>query len=186
MSEQVETMQATTGAELRAKARRYVRCPSNATYLMRRATFSALLQADTLPENFVSDTLRSIQEAKAEHGEQPTEVPEVKTTDKDLAFMEESARILITASMLKPRIVPQAEADDEIEYGDIPAEDRRYLNTWLRGEAPDSYLDLQDGGEVSVGALHTFPDGKEGGASAVAGAGSEARGAEVESAIGAE
>jgi hypothetical protein len=142
-------MQATSGKALRDKSRQFVECPETKNvYLMRRPLMSDLINANVLPENFVSQTLVNL----------GRETPQKDTslTDKDLLEGEASQRALITASMLEPRIVEQAEADDEIEYRDLPASDREHLFAWCTGRLPALEVPTEGGQSTTVEALEKF------------------------------
>jgi hypothetical protein len=160
-----------SGAELRRKARRRVTCPeTDNKYLMRRTSMAVLLRSNTLPENFVSKTLIELGGAEQQ---------ERALTDNDLRLLEDAAQIVITAAMLSPRIVENAEAEDETEYEDIPQGDRRYLYAWVKGEVPDSPVETIEGEGVTVEAVQTFPDGEGSDTVAVSGPDGEARGDEA-------
>lgn len=173
--------QATSGAELRRKARRLVTCPvTGNSYLMRKVSMSVLLTAGTMPENFVSRTLKELGPAD----DAPTAARQA--SDNDLALLEKAARTLITAAMLEPRIVERAEADDEVEYEDIPPEDRQYLYKWINNQVPDVPVETIEGEGATVEAVENFPVSGERGTAPVAGTDGEARGDEALATAGTE
>jgi hypothetical protein len=147
-------MKAISGKALRDKSRQYVTCPETQnTYLMRRPLMSDLIRANILPENYVAETLQNL----------GREVAKNTLTDKDLLEGEATQEALVTASMLEPRIVKEAEGDDEIEFRDIPASDRLYLFNWCTGRLPEVAIDGEGGESVTVGELDNFSSTEAGG-----------------------
>jgi hypothetical protein len=144
------TKQAISGKTLRGKSRHYVTCPETGNiYLMRRPNITHLINSGALPENFVAKTLQVLgREVKPASSE---------LTDADLLKGEAVMRAMVTAAMLQPRIVENATTDDECEFYDIPAEDRRYLFLWAKGELPEVPLETTSGEETTVAAVESFP-----------------------------
>lgn len=147
-------VQIVTGSVLRKQSRHVVTCPeTDNAYLMRRPNISHLINSNVLPQNFVAKTLLMLgKEASQESAE---------LTDKDLLNSEAVMQAMLTASMMKPQIVEHAEADDEVEFYDIPATDRAYLFLWAKGELPEVPLETVDGTGTTVGAVETFPSTEE-------------------------
>jgi hypothetical protein len=127
---------------------------------MRRAELSSLIKSGVLPENFVAKALEAVGKK--------SEAAERDLTDEDILNSEASARAMITATMIQPRIVEHAEADDEMEYLDIPSDDRKHLSAWIKGELPETPIQTTRG-EVTSGQLSTFPVQEQGSEPAGAG-----------------
>lgn len=164
-------MQTVSGKKLREQARQYVTCPDTGnTYLMRRPMMADFVKVGGLPENFIAQTVVSVGRDASSGGE---------LTDKDLVDAETLQRVLLTASMMMPRIVENALEDDEVEYRDIPQSDRNYLFAWCNSSLPETKIQTE-GGEVTVGDLETFPARQRAEKPASAGDNSEAQGNECE------
>lgn len=66
-----------------------------------------------------------------------------------------TARDVVCASVVRPRIVETATNDDEISAADVPDEDFFYVFEWAMKGSPDAPIAMADG-DVSVGALSNF------------------------------
>lgn len=178
MSDEIEI---TTGAALRKQSRHKVTCPETGNvYLMRRPNLTDAITSGVLPENFVSQTMLELSKQNDNESENETK----PFTDATILHSEKMMMWLITASMLSPKIVAQAVTDEEIEFYDIPPTDRQHLYLWAKGEIPEVPLATQTG-EVTVGAVESFPDEEGSGESVGVQLGSEGSGQELAGVSGA-
>lgn len=148
--------QVTSGAELRRKNRPYVTVPETGnTYQVRRQTLTAMIRSGYLPENLLA---ASIEETARRAGKKESDNSK-PLTDDDLMKMEASQRATLAAVMFNPRLVEHAEADDEVEFEDMPPEDREYLVRWAKREVREQEISTIEG-SVTVEAVETFPDNR--------------------------
>jgi hypothetical protein len=150
MNEQTqETNQPTSAAALRAAARPFITNPDTGnTYQVRRPTLASLIKANVMPENFFSRALERV--AKKDF--------DGELTDQDLLHSDEVKRLVVTHCLFKPRVVDvvtDADADDVIEYEDIPGSDRAYIHAWFQGTLESSTVETTSG-EVTQTELDTF------------------------------
>lgn len=146
-----QTKKPTSGAELRAKSRPLVTCPSGNTYRLRKPDIAALINSGALPENFTGKLL-----SKLDKKETDVEGDNDPLKDEDLLSMAAIKRATVTAAMLEPRIVANAVNDDEIEFQDVPKEDREYIYLWATRGLPEVPIEIAKG-ETTVEAVENFP-----------------------------
>ena len=140
--------QVVSGAALRAKARPFITNPETGnTYQVKRPSLTAMIKSGVLPENFVAKSLTSLARREEDDAE---------LTDRDILNSEAVRRATVTYALLNPRVVENAQAEDEVEYDDIPTADRDYIHAWVDGTLESATVETGDG-EVTQGELATFP-----------------------------
>jgi hypothetical protein len=174
--------QPTSGAALRAKYRRLVTAPSGDKYLIRKPSGEMMIKAGVLPEHLVAEVLLSNLRGKSGEPSQPlADKGDAELIEGVLSF-DQICHAKLKAALISPRIVEgEPAADDEINYDDIPKADQVYLYRWTKGEAPDEFVAVADGEEVTRGDLANFPAGEQLGESA--GAGGDGAGVREESGV---
>lgn len=145
-----ETIQPTSGAALRAKARPFITNPDTGnTYQVRKPTITDMIKVGVLPENFIAKSITAVAQGN---------IPSGELTDEDLKNTEAVRRVAVTCAINgggKLRVVEHAEADDEIEYEDILLSDREYIHKWTKGETEGATVETKDG-EVTQLELDNF------------------------------
>lgn len=128
--------------------------PSGAIVEARRLPLDAWLLSGRLPDAFVADVIKTLKE-------KPTtgaELPFVKAEDlkpEEVEMFLSTARDIVTATVVRPRIVEIATADDEISAADVPDDDFLFLFDWAMKGSPDVPVAMA-AGMTSAGALSNF------------------------------
>jgi hypothetical protein len=145
--------QVASGAELRRKARPFLKCPSGNVYQVYRPKASTVLKSGELPENFLTTSLIAMEERIKK--DEPL-------VDEDLLTLERARVATVSAALLNPRVVANPTEEDEIQYEDIPPDDAEFIYKWIRNGSPDIPVGLKGGDVSSIEDIGNFSEDTQG------------------------
>lgn len=132
------------------------------TFIAQRVDLTSLLYAGQLPEAFAKQILANKRELSQE--EAADDFLNNTTADEKKASLEFQVKIVQEVCLAPKLVFRDPESDDEVDLRALPFSGNLIiaLFNYAMGLSPDVPVQMTDGGETTVKAVETFPDGTSG------------------------